>query len=96
MSKRKPVITVKEFLSLYRQYINEDKTKQDLLIYLKENHSLGKDKEGNDKWDILYSQYINRSILYIIKTKNIEILPALPEKKVVSDRLKKLLNDLEL
>lgn len=93
---RNKLIPTKDFLSLYREYLKSDKTKEDLIDYLKKHHPIGKDTKGNDKWDTQYSQFINRAILYIVKTKNIEILPALPERRQVSDKLKKVLDDLDL
>jgi hypothetical protein len=93
---RNTLISTKEFLSLYRDYLKSDKTREDLIDHLKKHHPIGKDSKGDDKWDTQYSQFINRAILYIVKTKNIEILPALPERRQVSDKLKKVLDDLDL
>lgn len=93
---RKSLISTKEFISLYRDYLKNDKTREDLIEYLKKNHPIGIDKNGNDKWDTQYSQFINRAILHIVKARNIEVLPALPERRQVPDRLKNLLDSLDL
>lgn len=95
-STRKSLISTKEFISLYRDHLKSDKTREDLIEYLKKNHPIGKDSQGNDKWDTQYSLFINRAILHIVKAKNIEVLPALPERRQVPDRLKNLLDSLDL
>lgn len=82
-------LSTKEFLKHYLQYYKEGKTQEELVQFLeKEYHKKNLQK--------VFQNYFDRAVLYIIESKNMEILPKLNRKpKAISSDLDGLLEKIK-